>query len=213
MFKRKKNSDVVVRGPPQPDIQVQLPDTAVMQRMLGEFMASTALSRVQSDIGQIAADFREFKDNVGRLNSAIGEFREKAILPTLRELEYLRYNLGARSEDNIGAMSKLVHHLQSQLEVLLKSNGVNPHQRDAVGETPLDKMGLPPDRPDYQTLEREGVQLVESGNAQADQITMLEASNDRMKARLEQILTIARGGWGTTDEGHALQEIIRVAGG
>jgi hypothetical protein len=45
-------------------------------------------------------------------------------------------------------------------------------------------MGLPPDRPDYQTLEREGVPLVESGNAAGDQATMQLAQIDKLRAQI-----------------------------
>lgn len=211
VFKRKSKQQLVAQPPaPAPTMATEL---QVAQRMMGEFMASTVMSRVQSDIGQLVRDFGDFKDNVGKLNSALGEFREQAINPVKRELEYLRFNMGARTEDNIGAMSKLVHHLESQIELLLKSRGVNPHQVDGAGETPLDKMGLPPNRPDYQTLEREGVQLVESGNAAADQVTMLNGSIDKLRDRLERIKGIAREAWGTSGEGRALHEIVSIASG
>lgn len=185
VFKRKGKQDVIVQ---QPQPMAPAPtESQVMQRMLGEFMASTALSRVQSDIGAIAADFRQFKDNIANLNTALGEFREQAILPVKRELEYLRFNMGARTEDNIGAMSKLVHHLEGQIELLLKARGINPQARDAAGETAMDKMGLPPDRPDYQTLDREGVKLVDSGNAGADLATMQLAQVDKLRAQVERL--------------------------
>jgi hypothetical protein len=176
-----------VSGPKQPATEIEL-----TQRILGEFLASTALSRVQSDIGAIARDFSDFKDNIARLNTELGVFREKVIVPVKDELQYIRYNLGARSDDTVGSLQKLVHHLEGQLELLLKARGINPQARDAAGETPLDRMGVSPGRPDYQTLELEGVQFVESGNAQADEASMLRTQNAKLMDRLTvQARTIA----------------------
>lgn len=159
-------------------------ETAIVQRLMGEFLASTTLSALRSDVGALSRDFSQFKDNIARLNMELGTFREKAILPVLAELKYLRFNMGARTEDNIGAMSKLVHHLEAQIELLLKSRGINPHAVDGAGETVLDKMGLPPDRPDYQTLEREGVPLVEGGSPLENEVEMLRAQNAKLLALL-----------------------------
>jgi hypothetical protein len=184
MFKRKPKQ-VAVADPHA--FAVQPTEMQIAQRMMGEFMASTVLSSVRSDLGQLVRDFGDFKTNVGQLNAALGEFREQAILPVKRELEYLRFNLGARTEDNVGAMSKLVHHLETQIDLLLRSRGVNPQARDAAGETARDKMGIPPDRPDYQTLEREGVKLVESGNAAADQASMQLAQVDKLRSECERL--------------------------
>lgn len=186
MFKRKPKTEVVVQAAP-----AQLPSTDVMgqlmQRMAGELIASTALSRIQSDVGAMARDFRDFKDNIARLNSELGVFREKVIVPVKEELQYIRYNLGARSDDTVGSMQKLVHHLEAQLELLLKAQGVNPHQRDSVGETPLDRMGVSPNRPDYQTLEREGVQIVETGNAGADLVSMQQGQIEKLRGSVERL--------------------------
>lgn len=185
MFKRKPKQAVVTAAQTAP--APQSTEMQIAQRMMGEFMASTVMSRVESNLGQLVRDFGDFKTNVGQLNAALGEFREQAILPVKRELEYLRYNMGARTEDNIGTMSKLVHHLEAQIELLLKSRGVNPQARDAAGETALDRMGIAPDRPDYQTLEREGVKLVDTGNAAADQATMQLAQIDKLRGDVERL--------------------------
>lgn len=219
MFKRKPKQEVTVGAIVDSAMKVaNVPtpasETQIMQRMLGEFMASTALSRLQSDVGAIASDFRQFRENIHHLNAALGEFREQAIVPVKEELKYLRYNLGARSEDTVGSMQKLVHHLEAQLELLLKSRGVNPHLRDGSGETPLDRMGIPPNRPSYQELAREGVQQVESGHgAEVDSALMQAAQVDQMRLRLESILTIARAGYGTPGESKALEDIINLCTG
>lgn len=141
-------------------------EMAIMQRMMGEFMASTVMSGLRSDVGAIARDFHEFKGNIAKLNSELGVFREEVILPVKRELEYLRFNLGARTEDNVGTMSKLVKHLEEQLDLLLRARGINPQARDSTGETVLDRMGVPPNRPNYQDLEQ--AQLLAKIHALAD---------------------------------------------
>lgn len=214
MFNRKPKQEVVSAVKASREVATAPTESQIMQRMLGEFMASTALSRLQSDVGSIAADFRQFRDNIHNLNTALGEFREQAIAPVKEELKYLRYNLGARSEDTVGSMQKLVHHLEAQIELLLKSRGVNPHLRDGAGETPLDRMGIPPNRPSYQDLAREGVQLVESGEGAAvDEVLLQAARVEKIKGTLDRVLTIARAGWGTTGETKALEDIINLCTG
>jgi hypothetical protein len=218
MFKRKPKQQVTVgeivdSAMKVANVPMPASETQIMQRMLGEFMASTALSRLQSDVGSIAADFRQFRDNIHHLNTALGEFREQAIVPVKEELKYLRYNLGARSEDMVGSMQKLVHHLEAQIELLLKSRGVNPHLRDGAGETPLDRMGIAPDRPSYQDLAREGVALVDRGDATVDEALMQNARVEKLQGHLDRILAIARPAWGTGGETKALEDIINLCTG
>ena len=126
---------------------------AMVRSMAGEFLASTALSRVQSDVSTLRADFHRFTEDVHQVNVALGKFRDDVVAPVQRELEYLRYNLGARTEDSVGALDKLTHHLQDQLNLLLKARGLNPEAKDpATGETLQDRMGLsrPPSGVDFE---------------------------------------------------------------
>ena len=170
MFKRNKSKQEVISHVAQEVAGAVPMDVAVVQRMMGEFLASTALARVQSDVGAIARDFAEFKGNIAKLNSELGVFRETAIVPVLKELEYLRYNMGARTDDTAAALSKLVHHLQDQLELLLKTRGVDPHARDQAGETALDRLGVARDRPSLNELATTGVkanEIAEGGTLEA----------------------------------------------
>lgn len=162
-------------------------DVAVVQRMMGEFLASTALSSLRADVGGIARDFQEFKANIARLNAELGEFRDKAIVPVLKELEYLRYNSGARMEDTASAIDKLVHHLQNQLELLLKARGVDPHKRDQAGETPLDRLGVARDRPSLNELATTGVKANE-----IDQGQTIEALTARVDALMRENADLRR---------------------
>jgi hypothetical protein len=114
----------------------------VMQRMMGEFLASTALTRVQADINQLASNYQQLQTNIHTLNAGLGDFREKVMVPIRQELEYLRYNLGARVEDNVGMLDKLTKHLTEQIDLVLRAKGVNPSIRDAEGNTVLDRMGI-----------------------------------------------------------------------
>lgn len=187
MFKRNKSKpaqEVVAHVAQEVTGAVPM-DVAVMQRMMGEFLASTALARVQSDVGAIARDFAEFKGNIAKLNSELGVFRETAIVPVLKELEYLRYNMGARTDDTAAALSKLVHHLQDQLELLLKTRGVDPHARDEAGETALDRLGVARERPSMHELATTGVKApMDTGNLQIDTAAELQR---RIEAQAEEL--------------------------
>jgi len=111
--------------------------------------------------------------NTGRLNSALGDFRDKTVEPIKEELAYLRYNQGARTEQNIGSMEKLVHHLQSQLNFVLQMRGVDPHAKDAAGESVLDRLGVAP--------EPSSVEL----EAQVQELSRLRAENAELRKGLE----------------------------
>ena len=186
MFKRKPKQEVLAHVAQEVAGVVPM-EAAVVQRMMGEFLASTALARVQSDVGAIARDFAEFKGNIAKLNSSLGEFRENAIVPVLKELEYLRYNMGARTDDTAAALSKLVHHLQDQLELLLKTRGVNPHLPDAGGETALDKLGVARDRPSIDELVTSGVKANE-----IDQSGAIAALSARVDALMRENADLRR---------------------
>jgi hypothetical protein len=187
MFKRRSKQEVVAKVAQEVTGAVPM-DVAVVQRMMGEFLASTALARVQSDVGAIARDFAEFKGNIAKLNSSLGEFRENAIVPVLKELEYLRYNMGARTDDTAAALSKLVHHLQDQLELLLKTRGVDPNARDVAGESALDRLGVARDRPSLNELETSGVKApMDTGNLQIDTAAELQRRIEAQAAELTQL--------------------------
>jgi hypothetical protein len=185
VFKRNKSKQEVVAHVAQEVAGAVPMDVAVVQRMMGEFLASTALARVQSDVGAIARDFAEFKGNIAKLNTTLGEFRENAILPVLKELEYLRFNSGARMEDTAGSLDKLVHHLQDQLELLLKARGINPTAvLDASGQTALDRLGVARDRPSLNELATTGVKApMDTGNLQIDTAAELQRRHENAELR------------------------------
>jgi peptidoglycan hydrolase CwlO-like protein len=158
--------------------------TNVVERMAAEFLASTALSRVQQDIGSIQSDFRGFKENIAKLNAELGEFRDKGIDPIRRELEYQRYTMGARSEGVIANLEKLVHHLAEQIQLVLKARGIDPHKSDTQGDTALDRLGIAPTAPSDRELEavrhKDSI-IQEQLDSQADTIAQLRAQVQSMR--------------------------------
>ena len=159
--------------------------TNVIERMAAEFLASTALSRVQQDIGAIQSDFRGFKENISKLNAELGEFRHKSIDPIRRELEYQRYTMGARSEGVVANLEKLVHHLAEQIQLVLKARGIDPSKPDIQGDTALDRLGIAPhaaatDR-ELEAVRHKDAMIQEQLAAQADTIAQLRAQVQSMR--------------------------------
>lgn len=122
------------------------PMQALMQRMAGELIASTALSRVEQQVGQTLREVREYNQNIHALNLALGEFKVRSIDPIRSELEYLRYNLGAKSEDVVTMMQKMVRALDDKLTAL----GMTPHEKT--------ERGLISERPGLQDLTEKAIE-------------------------------------------------------
>jgi hypothetical protein len=142
----------------------------MLTRMVGEMMAGTALTRLQSDVSAVLHEVRTYNENVHQLNLALGEFRARSIEPIKRELEFLRYNLGAKVEDVVTMMQKMVGALDKKLTDL----GVTPAQKEEAG--------LHADRPQPQELTEKAIDS-----------SALMAALERANALLETFTPITPG--------------------
>lgn len=116
--------DVVERAPDQPVD----PLPAMVQRMAGELIASTALSKVQADIHGLRSEAQRQAENGDKLNRAFGEFREKEIQPLREELKSLRYNMGAKVEQTTTELAAFVGRLDGIVDMLLMAQGWGPER-------------------------------------------------------------------------------------
>ena len=90
----------------------------LVQRMAGELIASTALSRMEGQVNLMSSRMDKIEANGDKLNHAFGEFKDKEIAPLRRELEHFRYNTGARTEEASTNIEVLLYKISKALDRL-----------------------------------------------------------------------------------------------
>ena len=122
-FKKSKTTTDLVRAPIEDHRGTQ--GHSLAERLASEFIASTALSTIQADIRSMTQAMSEQNCNNAMLNSAMGEFKEKLLVPLKEELSALRYNLGAKVEQSTTELGAYVGGLEKVITVLLKAQGMS----------------------------------------------------------------------------------------
>lgn len=114
-----------------------------------DYLPSTVASRIESNLGALNRRFDAFVDNIAGLNTALGDFRDKQVVPIKEELRHLRYNLGAKAEQTVTNLDVLVAHLDRQINVVMALQGKNPDEIAKFKEA----HGIQPFAPTGQELE------------------------------------------------------------
>lgn len=99
-----------------------------------EHLPSTAYSRMHADVMAILKVTQEQNQHTHALNVAMGEFKEKLIVPLKEELAALRYNMGAKVEQTTTELSVFVTHLDKLLKLMLKAQGWSDNKIDNYRE-------------------------------------------------------------------------------
>lgn len=144
----------------------------MVERLATELISSTALSRIHSEVGSIARDLAAFKDNIGGLNLALGEMREKVLVPLREELKHLRYNLGDKVTLTTTNLDAMVNQLDKQIWAMLRAQGMTDDQIRGFRTA----HGMSPETPSGQELETHVAEieaLRESHQALVEQNTRL----------------------------------------
>ena len=151
---------------------------ALMARMAGEFLASTALSTIQADINAQRRQLEAFVKNVHDLNVQLGDFRAKQVEPIKRELEYLRYNLGDRSTTVLQTLEVLTSRLGRTLEA-----GGTRIPEDLANAPSMQEL-LASGVKANEAVEQGSFTLIEQNKRLLEEIEKLREENTSLKGRL-----------------------------
>jgi uncharacterized coiled-coil protein SlyX len=150
------------------------PGQEVVAQAVAEFMGNTAISRISADVSAIVKRLDEQNGHMHALNTALGEFREKLVVPLREELKFLRYNLGDKVNHTVTDLDVMVGQLDKILWGALRASGMTDEQIKAYRT----EAGMQPEAPrgfelEAQTAEREAL---------ISQVRTLVAQNQRLLA-------------------------------
>ena len=147
-----------------------------MTTLVGEHLLGTAITRIQSDLGAIQRQMAVQGEHMHALNEALGEFREKLVVPLRQELAYLRYNLGDRVNHATTDLSVYVERLDQVLWGALRAQGLS----DADIRKYREEHGMQPEAPRGYELEAQMRELEDLRHSNAE----LVAQNRRLIATM-----------------------------
>lgn len=139
------------------------------------FTAGGEIARVRQDQADILALVKGHNANLAALNQALGDFRDKVMVPIREELKFLRYNLGDKANTTVSQMQGVLGHFDKLFVGLLKASGKDEGQIEAIRIS----LGIPANLPSLEQLEAEGRPAVDSA-AQSAAIESLMAQNQRL---------------------------------
>jgi len=96
-----------------------------------QYLVATTISRMEANVGALVRRFEEHVGNQDKLNRALGDFREKLVIPLAEELKHLRYGMGAKVEQTTTELAGIVNHLDKALTAIFKAQGWSDEQISA----------------------------------------------------------------------------------
>lgn len=148
----------------------------MVAKAAGELLAGTVMSRIQADVALIAKRLDEQNGNMHALNLALGDFREKLVVPLKAELAHLRYGMGPKVEQTTTELAMFVTHLDKVLGGILEAQGWSKERvAQYRSDTGLDSVDAP---------------RAAEFNAYAETIEsnrILAEQNQRLLARLQEL--------------------------